>query len=296
MNPAQSSRTECPRNERRPRLVNALLWLAVFGCATNLVVAQTFALRYFELRELFHTPGVVRLSPDYQTVIEFEGLSVERVSSGRSDQITAEVAGNTIRLRANQAIVNTDLTVTAGGQTALFQLKADTQPQTPRIYLVRNGPPTRSPQGPVGTVRDKAEQSSQGGAASPPFVPTQQVAPEGTDFRAVVYHTGQDLLLQYVLTNVRGEDLLLDPARLSVRYGSVSLPYVLQDVGGESGRLAEGESAYGTLVITKAPQDTNSLALDWTLFRENSSQHLTLVRSLDTIPIGLPGSTPEVER
>lgn len=291
-----------PRSQRSQiptyvRFISRCLLVASGLACLSLVAAQTFALRYFELRNLFHTPGVVRLSPDYQTVIEFEGLNVERVSSGRSDQITAEVAGNVIRLRANQAIVNTDLTVTAGGQTALFELKADNRTQTPRIYLVRNQPPTRSPQGPVGTVTDRSEKAStQNQAASPPLTPVQRAAPEGTDFKAVVYHTGQDLVLQYILTNLAGDDLLLDIKRLSIRYGSISLPYTLENPQHDSGQLAEGESAYGTLLITQAPQDASSLAIEWTLFRENSSQQLKLVRSLDAVPIGLPGSTPDVQR
>ena len=83
--------------------------------------AQDFTLRYFELRDLFHTPGEVQLSPEYQTVIEFDGLTVERVSSGRTDEIVAEVVDNTIRLRANQYIVNTGPDRDGGGPNGALQ-------------------------------------------------------------------------------------------------------------------------------------------------------------------------------
>ena len=71
--------------------------------------------------------------------LTFEGVAVERVSSGRADQITAEVVDNTIRLWANWSVVNLDSSVTVGGRTALFTLQSDSTSQSPRIYLVHDG-------------------------------------------------------------------------------------------------------------------------------------------------------------
>ena len=93
-------------------LLKKLVLVAVFAtlCPLGAALGQN-VLHYLELRDIGATPAEIILSPDYQTIIEFEGLSVSSVSSGRADQITAENDEQTIRLRANQEIVNTDLTV-----------------------------------------------------------------------------------------------------------------------------------------------------------------------------------------
>ena len=283
-------------------LLRRVVCLGVTGLLAGAGVAQDFTLRYFELRELAHTPGVVKLSPDYQTVIEFEGLSVERVSSGRGDQIVAEVVDNMIRLRANQYIVNTDLTVTAGGKTALFRLEGETDTTAPRIYSVRDTPPAKRPaQGPP-TGADLGADSSANASAegstekssTPPLTRAAEAAPEGTQFKAVVYHSGTELAIQYILTNSGGSTLFADPDRLQLTYGAVSLPYTLTRVPAtaDPDKLAEGASDYGTLVIEDAPQDTGQLELRWTLFREDSSEHFTLTRNLEAIPIGEPQASP----
>jgi hypothetical protein len=97
-----------------------------------------YVVRYFDLSQINLAPGEVTLSPDYQTIIEFEDLAVEMASSGRSDQITVEISGSVILLRANQNIVNTDLTVMVGGQMALFMLNTDPARQKVRRYVVFN--------------------------------------------------------------------------------------------------------------------------------------------------------------
>lgn len=282
--------------------VGAFICLSL-ACLVSLVGAQDFTLRYFDLRELAHTPGVVKLSPDYQTIIEFEELSVERVSSGRGDLMVVEVSDNTIRLRANQYLINTDLTVTAGGKTALFRLEGEVGTSAPRIYSVRTATPAkRSRQGPPGTSDAASDAASDAEAeraaaektSTPPLGSTAEAAPAGTEFRAVVYHSGSELSVQYILTNTGSDTLLADPNRLQVSYGSVNLPYTLTRVPTTSGpdNLAGGASDYGTLVIENAPQDTDDITLKWTFFREGSGQHFTLTRTLEAIPIGLPQSSP----
>ena len=283
-------------------LSRLMVCLGAVGLLAGLGSAQEFTLRYFELRELAHTPGVVQLSPDYQTVIEFEGLSVERVSSGRGDQIIAEVSDNTIRIRANQYIVNTDLTVTAGGKTALFRLEGETETTAPRIYSVRDTPPAKRPaQGPptgadlgADASKDAAGAESVEEPATPPLTRAAEAAPAGTEFKAVVYHSGTELAVQYILTNVSASTLFADPERLQLSYGDVTLPYTLTRVplSADPNKLAEGASDYGTLVIEDAPQDTGKLELRWTLFREDSSEHFTLTRNLEAIPVGEPQASP----
>jgi hypothetical protein len=97
-----------------------------------------YVVRYFDLSQIGLAPGEVTLSPDYQTIIEFEDLSVEMASSGRSDQITVEIDGSVILIRANRDVVNTDLTVKVGGQLALFMLTTDPARQKVRRYVVFN--------------------------------------------------------------------------------------------------------------------------------------------------------------
>jgi hypothetical protein len=97
-----------------------------------------YVVRYFDLSELNIAPGEITLAPDYQTIIEFEDLPVEMASSGRSDQITVEISGSVILLRANKNVVNTDLTVMVGGRMALFMLHSEPARQEVRRYVVFN--------------------------------------------------------------------------------------------------------------------------------------------------------------
>jgi metal-dependent hydrolase (beta-lactamase superfamily II) len=100
--------------------------------------APQYVARYLELKEIGTTPAEIILSPDYQTIIEFQDLSVETASSGRADQITVELDEQMIRIRANRDVVNTDLTVVVGGKTALFILRSDASSSSPRRYIVQN--------------------------------------------------------------------------------------------------------------------------------------------------------------
>jgi hypothetical protein len=106
--------------------------------ATTTQKTPNYVVRYFDLSQINLAPGEIVLSPDYQTIIEFEDLPVEMASSGRSDQITVEINGSIILLRANRDVVNTDLTVMVGGQMALFMLNTDPARQKVRRYVVFN--------------------------------------------------------------------------------------------------------------------------------------------------------------
>jgi hypothetical protein len=125
-------------------LVLTLVGFASAQDSTTQVTTQTtqktpnYVVRYFDLSQINLAPGEVTLSPDYQTIIEFEDLPIEMASSGRSDQITVEINGSMILLRANKNIVNTDLTVMVGGQMALFMLSTDPARQKVRRYVVFN--------------------------------------------------------------------------------------------------------------------------------------------------------------
>jgi hypothetical protein len=116
----------------------ALMVALVTGAVALAEQPKNYVVRYFELTEIGLAPGEIMLSPDYQTIIEFEELSVETASSGRADQLTVEIDDQMIRIRANQDVVNTDLTVKVGGKTALFILRSDPTRQEPLRYVVFN--------------------------------------------------------------------------------------------------------------------------------------------------------------
>ena len=122
----------------------------------------------------------------------------------------------------------------------------------------------------------------------------QPDALEGVDFRASVYHAGEKLIIQYVLGNTARSALIAEPERLQVRYADITLPYSLEriPVGSSPNTIEEGSADYGTLVIDKAPRDKGGIELRWTLFRDDSAQHHTLVRNLEAIPVGLRENTP----
>ncbi|MGL4609618.1 MAG: hypothetical protein ACRCYY_08015 [Trueperaceae bacterium] len=118
------------------RSLSYLFILGIMLATFSFAKQPNYVVRYFDRSEINVAPGEIVLSPEYQTTIEFENLSIESASSGRTDQVTVEIDKQVIRLRANQEVVNTDLTVRVGGQTLLFILKADPTLREPRRYLV----------------------------------------------------------------------------------------------------------------------------------------------------------------
>ncbi len=264
--------------------------------------AQNFTLRYLDLSDLFHTPATLTLSPDYQTTLQFEGLAVEQVSTGRADLLTAEVSGSTIRLRANASVINTDLTVIAGGRTALFTLRADPTSDAPRHYLVRDLPP--APRGPPQasiqeSTRSSTDTSERGGSTGGGDNQLQEsradlsgsarsvVSLPGTDFQASAYRNGDEVVIQYVLSNVGDDPLHVDPQRLKLHYGDAELPYTLWRVPERKSdiRLAPGASEYGTLIISDPPQGADRVLLRWVLSRIGSSTFGTLEWNLTLPPV-----------
>lgn len=120
-------------------LIGAFFLIAFFMAAMGWAEEpKNYVVRYFDLSEINLAPGEIMLSPDYQTIIEFEELAVEFASSGRADQLTVEIDNQMIRIRANQDVVNTDLTVRVGGKTAMFILHSDPTRQKPLRYVVFN--------------------------------------------------------------------------------------------------------------------------------------------------------------
>jgi hypothetical protein len=234
--------------------------LIILSCYLLLATAsaQNNVLKYLELREIGATPAEIILSPDFQTIIEFEGMNVESASSGRSDQITIEADGETVRLRANGETVNTDLTVMVAGRTALFILRSDPSSNTPRRYVIRNSPPPSAQglgyQGVEGKVDLNAVEV--GTRDLPPGV--------SLDLTARMDNKG-DVTLQYTLTNEGEVAIVNEPSRLNVLNEDIKLKYALSRVppAGSVNVIRPGQSESGTLVLTNPPN--GKLTFLWVL-------------------------------
>jgi hypothetical protein len=232
-------------------------------------------LKFFELYDIGAVPGEIVLSPDYQTVIEFEGLTVSTVSSGRADQITVEIDGQIIRLRANQDVVNTDLTVKAGGETALFVLSSDPHAAAPRRYVVRNSPP------PLASITYKGV----GGAVDPATlaVGTPALPPGASlDLKATQNSRG-DVAVQYELSNNADIPLVNEPTRLYILHGGTKVPYTLSRVppAGSVNVLRKGQSEYGTVVVPSPPN--TELTFLWVLVQLGPGGHYAVERDIERL-------------
>jgi hypothetical protein len=227
------------------------LVLCIYFLFMGLATAQNNVLKYLELRDIGATPAEIILSPDFQTIIEFEGMNVEDVSTGRADQITAEIAGETVRLRANGETVNTDLTVMVAGRTALFILRSDPASNTPRRYVVRNSPPP-SPQG-LGFqgIEGKVDLDAVelGTRELPPGV--------SLNLTARMDNKG-DVTMQYTLTNDGDVAIVNEPSRLNLLNEDIKLKFALSRVppAGSVNVIRPGQSESGTIVLTNPPNGT----------------------------------------
>ena len=108
-----------------------------------------------------------------------------------------------------------------------------------------------------------------------------------TDFQASAYRNGDEVVIQYVLSNVGEDPLHVDPQRLKLHYGDVELPYTLWRVPEREDdiRLAPGASEYGTLIVSDPPQGADRVLLRWVLSRIGSSTFGTLEWNLTLPPV-----------
>jgi hypothetical protein len=245
-------------------LKKVVLILAVHGL--SVVTLGQNALHYLELRDIGATPAEIILSPDYQTIIEFEGLRVDNASSGRADQITVELDEETIRLRANQDVVSTDLTVKVGGETALFTLRSDPATNAPRRYVVRNSPPP-----PLTSLGYKGIEGKTDLNALE--VGTKDLPPGVTlDLTATMDNRG-DVALQYVLANDGEVSIVNEPSRLNVLNEDIKLRYTLSRVppAGSVNVIAPGESEHGTIIVPDPPN--GQLTFLWILVQLGPGGH-----------------------
>ncbi len=244
-------------------LVVALAALGVLGLGVSgsgllgLSWAQTNVLTYLELRDIGATPAEIILSPDFQTIIEFEGMTVESASSGRTDQITAQPDGETVRLRANQETVNTDLTVMVAGRTALFILRSDPTGNSPRRYVVRNSPP------PV--AAGLGYQGIEGRFDLNSLVGTNDLPPGvSLDLTARMDNKG-DVTLYYTLSNDGEVAIVNEPSRLYILNEDITLKKTISRVppAGSVNVIRPGNAESGVIVVPNPPN--GQLTFAWVL-------------------------------
>jgi hypothetical protein len=255
-----------PRGDGIKSQVPVALIVLTFLITVGTGLAQTNVLKYLELRDIGATPAEIILSPDFQTIIEFDGLAVQSASSGRADQITVEFNEQTIRLRANQDTVNTDLTVVAGGKTALFILRSDPSSNTPRRYVVKNSPPPALTSLSYEGIEGKTDLSAL-------EVGTKDLPPGVTlNLRATMDNKG-DVALQYILTNDGEVAIVNEPSRLSVLNEDIKLRYTLSRVppAGSVNVIPSGESEYGTVIVPNPPN--GQLTFLWVLVQLGPGGH-----------------------
>jgi hypothetical protein len=247
--------TACSVRKSLPQLflVFALVALGLLGSGW----AQTNVLTYLELRDIGATPAEIILSPDFQTIIEFEGMTVESASSGRTDQITAQPDGETVRLRANQETVNTDLTVMVAGRTALFILRSDPTSNSPRRYVVRNSPP------PV--AAGLSYQGIEGRFDLNSLVGTNDLPPGvSLDLTARMDNKG-DVTLYYTLANDGEVAIVNEPSRLYILNEDITLKKTISRVppAGSVNVIRPGNAESGVIVVPNPPN--GQLTFAWVL-------------------------------
>jgi len=231
----------------------ALVTLAAVASAQ-----EEFTLEYLQLETLDSTPAEILISPNYQTLIEFEGMEIGQPSSGRVDLLTLEREPDTVRVRANQPMVATDLVVPVGGGVAMFSLRVDEEATAPKRYVVR---PPREEQvrrdeteGTVASIlRDLARQGRR-----------PEVLPEGVTFDAqVLYLTDQQVVIQYALANTGEFPITAETQRLSLTYQGEPVPRTISRIAPDDGlaRIQPGEGEYGTIVVNNPPD--GPLLLEW---------------------------------
>ena len=270
-----------PRWARRAALLALTFVLSAAGAWGE---AQSPALETLDLNELGSEPARVEVSPDYLTIIEFEGMSVASAQSGRPDQITTQIADNIISVRANQEEVNTDLFIRVGGRTALFRLASNPGAQSPKRYVVTDErPPERSLQG----------NRAPGGLSRPADVGLPP-PPPGLDLRVSAYRPNPEaVVIQYALTNNAAYPVVNDPLRLRVYLEGVTREYErsASPTPGRAGRLAVGESEYGQIVVPGVPANAESLELEWMLVAIGPG---TVYRATSDLLVALGEKVPDI--
>jgi len=239
-------------NHFRRSLPTLLLGLLATGTAQG-----EYTLEYLQLEALDSTPAEILISTDYQTLIEFEGMQIGQPTSGRTDLITVERDPDTVRVRANVLVVNTDLVVPVGGSFAMFSLRVDEDATAPRRYLVRRPREPRArtdrTDGVASILRDLAQRGR-----------PVEILPEGVTFdEQVLFLDDKQLIIQYALANTGEYPITAEIQRLALTHEGEPVPRTISRIAPNDtlARIEPGEGEYGTIVVNNPPE--GPLLLEW---------------------------------
>lgn len=260
-------------------LAGVVLAQALFFAAAQQGFTGPNVTRTYDIRELTVRPGLIYVSPNYSTLLEFDDVVV-RVASARGDLLAAEVKDNYVYLRAiTGASGSGDLWVTvADGRIAMFRVQVDKNATGPRRYVIRmpvmtpdtSGrgdsapPPTRVDVVPPGAPAVPSPTPSPApSVASPSPTPTQvyQEMPPYLQVRVGALWDSNVLSLNILLRNGGTNSVVADPAAVRV--------YALDDKGQRTvlpvqvaggGRVPPG----GTLsLVATSSEATEMVELVW---------------------------------
>lgn len=278
---------------RHARKVTVLLALLLASLAT-LASAQGFALYEYNLDDLGREPGVVKLSPSYLSLIEFED-PIQTAATGRSDLIDVNVDGSRIILRPARSVGKTDLIVQVAGKTALFRVEISEENGSPRRYVIETPEPpkpvvrterstplsgrTTSNQQPANQPAASSERSApslqdtygstQTNQVEAPQEPTNRVTGKAVPFdfsTTADVVTPDELVLRYTLKNNGANVIANDSTRLRIldtRDNPVEYTIVRMNPDGVVNRIRPNYSEYGTIRIVNPPED--KLRIQWPL-------------------------------
>ncbi len=232
--------------------------ITLLTLSTVVSAQEEFTLEYLDLETLDSTPAEILISPSYQTLIEFEGLQIGRPTSGRVDLLTMEHESDTVRVRANEPVVNTDLVVPVGGTVAMFSLEVDEDATAPKRYVVRRPRELQTRQDETtGTVASILRDLTRQGRRP-------EILPEGVTFDAqLLFLTDQQVVIQYALANTGEFPITAETQRLSLTYEGEPVPRIISRIAPDDGlaRIQPGEGEYGTIVVNDPPD--GPLLLEW---------------------------------
>lgn len=234
------------------------LLATVFFVLVSAAAAQDFRLEYLELETLTSQPAEILISPDYQTIIEFEDMQIGAPSSGRIDMLTLEREPNAVRVRANQPMVDTDLIVPVASETAMFTLTVDEDARAPRRYVVR--------QADEDEVRFDLNDWSTNTGRVGMGQNQPEMLPPGVIFDAqVLYLTDEQMVIQYALANVGDAPITAETQKLNLYYEGNKLPRTISRIAPDDGmaRIQPEEAEYGTIVVSNPPR--GNIVLEWPL-------------------------------
>jgi hypothetical protein len=264
--------------------------------------AQSSATTVFIAENLGKTPGVVVVSPSFETVIEFFS-DVESASISNSNLFgKPDLDGRFLYLNAAVSSGSpTSLLAKVNGQVYPFKLviQAGT---SPRIYKVIDSRasdvarPAPAPVAPSTTPTIAQTSSTQTNPATlisntvttTPSVPTATtnvssgINPEFLQMQVIPRLVGDSIQLEYVMLNKGEARLLLNVNNLRVTSNGTSIPITVYRSEIRTS-LKTGEKDNGIIVLAK-PTNTN-LVLEWTLVDDNYRARFILSTPINLTPL-----------